>query len=406
MGSKVLVLVVSAGLFGCAASHDHRNIQDDVAQTSEGLSHVGNPYVGSLLFFSPFPGTQSNGRACVTCHVAEDAFQLTPAHVEARWQALQQRKRHHPDADDPLFRAIDADDGAVDFTLLRQHALVRVVIPLPIGADGSKLVWPVDDPDAESVELFRATPTILDTAVTAPYQYDSRFATLQAQALGALQGHAEIQVQPKPRFLNDVAAFERTQFSSERVAALSQALEAGCEPAESAPALTADMQHGKRVFDRACAACHGGPRLNEPLAELASTAGIRDIFLSKPLPPFAADLPFAASPVQNKSRLWAVRVPGREEPELRESTDPGIALQTGKIEHFNEFDIPSLFGIANTAPYFRDNSATKLADVVRHYQLVFEAVRRVVPPEVPFPQRPDAIEDSDIAPLVAFLETL
>ena len=51
-------------------------------------------------------------------------------------------------------------------------------------------------------------------------------------------------------------------------------------------------------------------------------------------------------------------------------------------------------------------SAPDLSSMVRQYQLVFEAVRRVVPPEVPFPQRPDPIEDRDIPALVAFLETL
>jgi cytochrome c556 len=29
----------------------------------------------------------TNGRTCNTCHVAEDGFQLRPAHVEKRWQA-------------------------------------------------------------------------------------------------------------------------------------------------------------------------------------------------------------------------------------------------------------------------------------------------------------------------------
>jgi hypothetical protein len=44
--------------------------------------------------------------------------------------------------------------------------------------------------------------------------------------------------------------------------------------------------------------------------------------------------------------------------------------------------------------------------VVRHYQLVAEAIRRVVPPEVPFPVRPDPILDEEFAPLVAYLEEL
>ena len=97
-----------------------------------------------------FPGAHDNGRSCATCHVPEEAFQLTPQHVEARFQALQQRRLKHPSADDPLFRSIDANDFADDFTNLRNHALVRVSITLPTNAAGEKLIWPVNDPTASA----------------------------------------------------------------------------------------------------------------------------------------------------------------------------------------------------------------------------------------------------------------
>ena len=78
-----------------------------------------------------------NGRACSTCHVAADAFQLTPAHASARLRALQRRRLVDPLADDPLFRPIDADDFRVngekasDYTTLTQDGLVRITLPLP-----------------------------------------------------------------------------------------------------------------------------------------------------------------------------------------------------------------------------------------------------------------------------------
>jgi cytochrome c peroxidase len=361
--------------------------------------------VGGLLFFGGFPDARGNGRVCATCHVAADAFQLTPAHVEARFQALQARKRWNRDADDPLFRSIDADDKRDDYTLLRQHALVRVVVPLPRDEHGNKLVWPLDDPAADSVELFRATPSILNVALSAPYQYDGRFATLQLQAAAALTGHAEVSGATRATFLDDVAAFQNARFSSFGVALLDAALRRGLPLPELDPELDPSQQRGKAIFARVCANCHGGPRMNEPLPELAAILGLRDIALSKPVPPFAADLPFAPSPVQSKVRMWAVRGSGQE-PIVRPSSDPGEVLQTGKIENFNEFDIPSLFGIAKTAPYFRDNSAATLRDLVRHYQLLTEGLLRVIPVEAPFPIRPDPILDSDIEPLVAYLETL
>ena len=78
-----------------------------------------------------------NGRACADCHMATDNFQLSPASVETRFRLLQWQRRFDPDADDPLFRPIDADDfrtngdSAADFSNLRQNGLVRITFPLP-----------------------------------------------------------------------------------------------------------------------------------------------------------------------------------------------------------------------------------------------------------------------------------
>lgn len=53
------------------------------------------------------------------------------------------------------------------------------------------------------------------------------------------------------------------------------------------------------------------------------------------------------------------------------SPDPGRALITGDandvFESRNAFKIPSLWGVARTAPYFHDNSSKTLEDLMRHY---------------------------------------
>jgi len=361
---------------------------------------TGNPHRGEALFKVNFPNVHGNGRSCATCHVPEEAFQLTPQHVEARYQALAQRRLTDPSADDPLFRSIDANDFADDFTNLRNHALVRVSITLPTDATGQKLVWPVNDPTATVVAVWRSTPTVWNTAFTAPYQLDGRQPTLQAQALGALFGHAEIAREPHSRFLDDVAAFQRTQFSSPSVKLLSIALATGQTPPPTDPPLNLLEQRGKELFARHCAACHGGPTQTVPLPILAP--GIHNIHISKPVPPFGADLPFAPSPIA--PRLWAFRVPGQAAPVVVPSTDPGQALLTGNIAHLNFFDIPTLYGISKTAPYFHDNSAATLEDVMLHYQLDFLMIRRVIPEGAP--QRPNLILDDEIDPLVAYLKKI
>ena len=40
----------------------------------------------------------------------------------------------------------------------------------------------------------------------------------------------------------------------------------------------------------------------------------------------------------------------------------------------NAFKIPTLWGVAQTAPYFHDNSAKTLEDVVKHYAKFFRIV--------------------------------
>jgi cytochrome c peroxidase len=49
------------------------------------------------------------------------------------------------------------------------------------------------------------------------------------------------------------------------------------------------------------------------------------------------------------------------------STDPGRAAITGDPHHFEAFDVPQLRGIANSAPYFHDNTAETLRDLVDIY---------------------------------------
>jgi hypothetical protein len=119
---------------------------------------------GALNFFRPFPG--GNGRSCATCHDPRDGFSLSPATVEARWQRLKRARQINPNADDPLFRSIDADDGDQDFTLLRTRALIKVRVPLP---DRVRLT---DDPTAMRVTLSRAVPPLNMLKHTAPYQQD------------------------------------------------------------------------------------------------------------------------------------------------------------------------------------------------------------------------------------------
>ena len=357
-------------------------------------------------------GLSSNGRSCADCHMASDHFQLSPASVESRYQLLQWRRQSNPKADDPLFRPIDADDFAIngenasDFRNLRENGLVRVLIPLP---PNIKLIDPATNlPSSETfAEVWRAVPSINDVKLTGPdgvnpwprgpnatggYQLDGRKGSLQDQALGALTDHAQVQSPPSQEMLDDLASFQRVLFTNDRVRALADAVEAGTTPLpDPDPPLNNLEQQGKVVFQRACAQCHGGPGQSTGQRPVVR---FHDISTQCPRPVDTFTPPrfvFAPCPARlaRNARTYEITLPSGTV--RRTSSDPGRALLTGFVggvpaqDDWNKLDMPGLRGISKTAPYFHNNSAATLEEVVDHYIEFFKRVKAnapkgVVPP--------------------------
>ncbi len=324
----------------------------------------------ALEFFKPHQS--GNGRSCATCHRPENQFALTPKTVEKRYQALLERRKYDPEADDPLFRSIDADDFDQDFSTLRTKALVRVVLPLPTNV---KLA---DDPAAKTVAVWRAVPSVVNAGITAPYQYDGRLETLIDQALSAMRAHSEIALDPKEKVLARLDRFQRHLFSSKGVRKLAHALENGLLLPDPDPWLDDLEQQGKATFGEFCATCHGGPTQTVntdarflPVPQrgpLASAQAFINIFVQTPRPPapFFAGLPSAGLATQT----YLVTLPDGKQQKVVTS-DPGRGLITGDLREFGRMDVPPLFGISKTVPYFHDNSAATLEEVINHYQAMF-----------------------------------
>ncbi len=384
-------------------------------------------------------GLGANGRACADCHQAHDAYSLSPSTAKARFDALQKCRSIEPDADDPLFRAIDADDfrvngaNASDFSNLVENGLVRVTLPLP---GNVKLLDPVTLlPTGETeADVWRAVPTVHNVAITgsngiAPfgprgpntsggYQIDARFGTLQEQALGALTAHAQITSQPAPRMLDDLAAFQNDLFSSAGVRAIAGALQAGTTPPDIDPPLTALETEGKAVFERACGNCHGG-------ASQSNT-------IQQNLPPFAVLARFhnpragcprnkdtAATPrwafdpcpsrLERNARTYEVTNADGSKSRIR-TNDPGRMLLTGNFADAETFDVPQLRNLAATAPYFHNNSVDTIEGVVILYEEFYKRVLAVAPTSGTLTtdginrDRPNTAADRDA--LVAYLRKL
>jgi cytochrome c peroxidase len=213
---------------------------------------------GRRLFETAPP--QSNGRACATCHVMAEHTALSIANVEARFAA---------DPQDPLFRPIDADDpgAAVPAFAHLRKGLVRVVLPLPANMDVIDLAGHVVTPADRKIAVWRGVPSIENTAATGPYQLDGRAAHLPAQAQAAITAHAQGPALAGAA-LEQIAAFERDQFSSSRARFVATLMGLGVPAAqipipERAMPLSAQERRGRDVYDLACAHCHGGPTTNQ-----------------------------------------------------------------------------------------------------------------------------------------------
>lgn len=75
---------------------------------------------------------------------------------------------------------------------------MRVTLPLP------RNVRRADNPDATTLSLWRAVPSVINAKFTAPFQHE---ATLEAQALAAMRAHSEVDAEPSPQMLARIAEF-------------------------------------------------------------------------------------------------------------------------------------------------------------------------------------------------------
>ena len=358
-------------------------------------------------------GLGGNGRSCADCHMPTSQFQLSPADVEFRYRLLQFVRRFNPDADDPLFRPIDADDFRVngdqasDFSNLRQNGLVRIEFPLPPNV---RLIDPATNlPSAEaSVDVWRSVPSVENVALSGPgssnpwprlpnvfggYQLDARVGTLQEQALGAFINHAQVQQPPSQRMLDDLSSFQRNLFTRPQVGDLADAIRTGSaiQP-DPDPPLNSLEQQGKAVFERACAQCHGGP---DQTSAQPPVPHFQDIRTQCPRPvdtvtPARFVFPACPERLARNARTYEISLPGGTTTR-RTSSDPGRALLTGFVggpapsDDWNKLDVPQLRGISKTAPYFHNNSASTLEDVIDHYMAFFTQLRVLTAPGAPPP---------------------
>lgn len=309
-----------------------------------------------------------NGRTCLTCHSVQTGT-VSPEDAQARLAA---------DPNDPLFVHDGLDSDGVGTTRITTDATVGITLPLP---------WYVklkNDPSATHITVFRGIPTTQNTPALDPVlMTDLRNTTLEEQALGAIHGHAQNTVEPTENELELIAEFEREGrrfFSSPKLARYAR----GGPPPKLPKGHTASQKRGREFFEDApfnppskkgvCALCHSGPMLN-----LTNEFGAQ-VF---PAPVGTRFHPIDVDGVNaNNYPLYDLLIDdGMGNVVEAQTPDPGALLTPAVLPPFTvlhpstfvgAFKTPQLWGVADTAPYFHDNSAKTLEDAIRHYQFFFD----------------------------------
>jgi len=422
---------------------------DVFAPNASGLARTVAPG-GSIdrknLFFR---SVGTNGRACVSCHVASQGWTITPQAVQERFERT--------DGLDPIFRTNDgsnsplADVSSVEarraaYGMLLSKGLIRVGIGIPDRAEFELVA--VDDPyrfaSARELSLFRRPLPSANLGFLATVMWDGRETLagltvtqdLAHQANGATQGHAQ-RVDPLTDAQRaEIVAFETGLFFAQELdsgAGLlrEQGAGGGAVALSATPfhigindTLGADPQHlpfnaeamtlfsawsglsGNRRQEAKAQIARGEALFNRKPIDITGVRGLNDALGLKSIAGtcttchdtpqvgnHSVSLPLDIGLTDASRRtpdmpLYTLR--NKTTGELLQTTDPGRALITGAWADVSRFKGPVLRGLAARPPYFHNGSAATLADAVEFYDQRFSI----------------GFTPGEKADLVAFLEAL
>jgi len=380
-----------------------------------------------------FQNLGTNGRSCDSCHRIEEGWSITPAGVQARFDATQ--------GTDPIFRINDganspnADVSTVDarraaYNMLLTKGLIRVGIGIPENAE-FELIG-VDDPyhfaSAAELSLFRRPLPSTNLKFLSTVMWDGRetFADqtihfdLGHQADGATQGHAQSSNPLTSAQQESIVNFELGLYTAQLHDDNAKTLDSAGANGGPKNLSSQDFYIGMNdlfgdsmthkpfdpvafnIFDAWKGLQGGGTN-----AARAAVARGQELFNTKPFrisgvsgindepafgnPSFVNgtcttchDSPNVGSHSVSAPLNIGIADASRRTSDmplytLRNKTtgatiqtmDPGRALITGKWKDVGRFKGPILRGLAARAPYFHDGAAKDLEAVVEFYDSRF-----------------------------------
>jgi len=409
-----------------------------------GILNPDNPFFQSL-------GT--NGRACVTCHQAAEGWTITPAGVQRRFAASSGldpifRTNDGSNCEGANVSTLAARQAA--FTLLLSRGLIRIGLDMPGGAEF--VIESVDDPyrcgsGLTAASVYRRPLPVTNLRFLSAVMWDGREspanvtirAGLLAQANNATLGHAQASLALTDAEQEQIVEFELGLHTAQAIDAAAGGLgtQGGAggpvplsrqpffiginDPLGQNPTGAPFDPSAFTLFDawRSLASAPGGHLrsartaiargqtiFNSHPIEIVDVSGLNDELGAASIAGTCTtchDTPNVGNhsvkaplnigltdPERRTADLPLYTLRNLLTGELKQTTDPGRAMVTGRWKEVGRFKGPVLRGLAARAPYFHNGFAATLEDVVNFYDTRFSM----------------QLTDQEKADLTAFLQAL
>jgi hypothetical protein len=311
----------------------------------------------------------SNGRTCFTCHRPDQRFGLNRLPLDSTIPLT-----------DVLFTGLSADIGDEPLGLQNFNTL-GLLFHRP--GRFNPLMHP--DSPFRRVFFWRKSTPLVNVVFTYGNLNDGRMRELTEATRGAIFVHTQ---NGDLRFddlaplqsLRDMASFMESQIDPPELAALLDPQAPlhdtlANDPFYTVHATTAAEKRGQKLFEKYCFSCHNMPNVFSnrdhvdglPLSFAPHYGHVMDIGVSQRN---KHNLEFRRYDAQTGQRVPVVvplaKVDGTTV-QWTVTDDIGVAATTARYEDLHRFKIPQLRGVKNLAPYFHDNSAATLEEVVDYF---------------------------------------
>ena len=312
----------------------------------------------------------SNGRSCATCHRPGTAkLGLPPLPLSSTVPAT-----------DPLFTGLQADTG-VEPLGLQNFDQLGLLFHRPTRLNP---FFP-DDSDSRQLFIWRKTTRLVNTVFTFGFLNEGRMRELVETSRGAVFTHTQngdlrfddlVDVQR----LQDMSRFMEETIDPPELRALLDPNDPNFQNLANNPFVTVQattqlQQQGENVFQHFCMDCHNMPNVfsNRDHVNALPHAGP---------PPFghpfdigvaernALHLEFRRFDPATGQRVRIVLPLVAQDGTVVNTPvvdDVGLAGGTFRFEDLHKFKVPQLRRVAQLGPYFHDNSAATLEDVVDYF---------------------------------------